>query len=240
MRTREYGQFCGLARAMEVLGQRWTMLVLRDLLVAPRRYSDLLAGLPGHTDQRAGQPAQGAGGRRSRRPRGAGRVRPVGGRPGRRRGQRNSGPHSTRWRTGVPPGCGSRATGEVVTDASLVGSLRVAAEGGTPPRRRGPVTYEVRVGAAVAHATVTGGRDRRRARRASRARPGRHRWSGVPRRPRRRPRCRRGTRCRSRRAHRRRVTARRLHGHLHRALQRGRPALSAEGSSPRPDTPSLR
>src|SRR5882757_10034070 len=47
MRTREYGQFCGLARAVEVLGQRWTVLVLRDLLVGPRRYSDLLAGLPG-------------------------------------------------------------------------------------------------------------------------------------------------------------------------------------------------
>lgn len=47
MRSREYGQFCGLARAAEVLGQRWTMLILRDLLVGPRRYSDLLAGLPG-------------------------------------------------------------------------------------------------------------------------------------------------------------------------------------------------
>ena len=35
------------SRATEVLGQRWTILVVRDLLVAPRRYSDLLAGLPG-------------------------------------------------------------------------------------------------------------------------------------------------------------------------------------------------
>jgi hypothetical protein len=46
--------------------------------------------------------------------------------------------------------------GEVVTDASLVGALRVAAQGGTPPSARGPVIYEVRVGSAVAHATVTG------------------------------------------------------------------------------------
>src|SRR6185369_17013031 len=36
-----------MARAAEVVGQRWTMLILRDLLVAPQRYSDLLAGLPG-------------------------------------------------------------------------------------------------------------------------------------------------------------------------------------------------
>ena len=48
--------------------------------------------------------------------------------------------------------------GEVVTDASLVGALRVAAQGGTPLRRRRPVTYEVRVGPAVAHASVIGGR----------------------------------------------------------------------------------
>jgi len=47
--------------------------------------------------------------------------------------------------------------GEVVTDASLVGSLRVAGQGSTPPRRRGPVTYEVRVGPAIAHATVIRG-----------------------------------------------------------------------------------
>lgn len=47
MRTRAYGQFCGLARAAEILGQRWTLLVLRDLVVSPQRYSDLAAGLPG-------------------------------------------------------------------------------------------------------------------------------------------------------------------------------------------------
>jgi DNA-binding HxlR family transcriptional regulator len=42
-----YGQLCGLARAAEVLGQRWTLLILRDLRVGPRRYSELIAGLPG-------------------------------------------------------------------------------------------------------------------------------------------------------------------------------------------------
>lgn len=47
MPTRPYGQFCGLARALEIVGERWALLVVRDLLVAPRRFSDLHRGLPG-------------------------------------------------------------------------------------------------------------------------------------------------------------------------------------------------
>ncbi|HEY4557031.1 MAG TPA: helix-turn-helix domain-containing protein [Enteractinococcus sp.] len=47
MAKREYGQYCGLARAAEILGQRWTLLIMRDVLVGPKRYSDLAAGLPG-------------------------------------------------------------------------------------------------------------------------------------------------------------------------------------------------
>jgi DNA-binding HxlR family transcriptional regulator/putative sterol carrier protein len=45
--TRAYGQYCGFARALEVVGERWAMLIVRDLLVAPKRFSDLLRGLPG-------------------------------------------------------------------------------------------------------------------------------------------------------------------------------------------------
>ena len=40
-------QFCGLARALEVLGDRWTPLVVRELLTGPKRHADLKAGLPG-------------------------------------------------------------------------------------------------------------------------------------------------------------------------------------------------
>jgi hypothetical protein len=69
---------------------------------------------------------------------------------------------------------------EVVTDASLVGSLRVAAQGGTPPQRRGSVTYEVRVGSAVAHATVTGSEINVKPGGHPRARPGRSRRTGIP------------------------------------------------------------
>jgi DNA-binding HxlR family transcriptional regulator len=44
--TRTYGQFCGLARAAEIVGERWALLIVRDLLVGPRRYTDLHRGLP--------------------------------------------------------------------------------------------------------------------------------------------------------------------------------------------------
>ncbi|MET9118911.1 winged helix-turn-helix transcriptional regulator [Streptomyces longwoodensis] len=46
MATREYGQFCGLARAMEVIGERWAVLIVRNLLSGPQRYTDLRRGLP--------------------------------------------------------------------------------------------------------------------------------------------------------------------------------------------------
>ncbi|MGW6688670.1 winged helix-turn-helix transcriptional regulator [Streptomyces sp. NPDC054961] len=46
MVTREYGQFCGLARALEMVGERWTMLIVRNLLTGPLRYTDLRNGLP--------------------------------------------------------------------------------------------------------------------------------------------------------------------------------------------------
>lgn len=47
MSTRTYGQYCGFARALEVVGERWAMLIVRDLLVGPRRFTDLHQGLPG-------------------------------------------------------------------------------------------------------------------------------------------------------------------------------------------------
>lgn len=38
----EYPQFCAIARAAEIIGQRWTLLIIRELYLGPRRYSDLL------------------------------------------------------------------------------------------------------------------------------------------------------------------------------------------------------
>ena len=47
MTRRSYRQYCALARALDVVGERWTLLVVRELCAGPRRYGDLLAGLPG-------------------------------------------------------------------------------------------------------------------------------------------------------------------------------------------------
>lgn len=46
-RHRTYGEFCGVARALDVVGDRWTLLVVRELLVGPARYAELLSRLPG-------------------------------------------------------------------------------------------------------------------------------------------------------------------------------------------------
>ncbi|MGZ3504775.1 MAG: winged helix-turn-helix transcriptional regulator [Vulcanimicrobiaceae bacterium] len=46
MKARAYGQFCGLARAIEIVGERWAVLIIRDLLVGPKRFTDLHHGLP--------------------------------------------------------------------------------------------------------------------------------------------------------------------------------------------------
>jgi DNA-binding HxlR family transcriptional regulator len=44
---RSYGQYCGLARALDLIGDRWTLLIVRELLIGPRRFYELQAGLPG-------------------------------------------------------------------------------------------------------------------------------------------------------------------------------------------------
>ncbi len=44
---RSYSQDCPIANGLDVLGERWTLLILRELVGGPRRYSDLRAQLPG-------------------------------------------------------------------------------------------------------------------------------------------------------------------------------------------------
>ena len=47
MTARTYGDGCGIAHALDLVGERWALLVVRELLLGPLRFSDLRAGLPG-------------------------------------------------------------------------------------------------------------------------------------------------------------------------------------------------
>lgn len=44
--TGGYGQYCPISRSLEVLGERWTLLILRDMLVGSSRFNELARGLP--------------------------------------------------------------------------------------------------------------------------------------------------------------------------------------------------
>lgn len=155
MVKREYGQFCGLARAAEMLGQRWTLLILRDLLVGPRRYSDLAAGLTGIPSnllstrlkelERDGLIVRTARG-------GADRsiVYAVTSRAAELQPALDA---LARWGAA---GMREPREGETVTQASLVTALRVAADHGTAPGGQ-LVGYTIRVGDVVAQATVGNG-----------------------------------------------------------------------------------
>jgi DNA-binding HxlR family transcriptional regulator len=45
--SRSYDQFCGIARALDLVGERWALLIVRDLILGPKRFTDLRRGLPG-------------------------------------------------------------------------------------------------------------------------------------------------------------------------------------------------
>jgi DNA-binding HxlR family transcriptional regulator len=47
MARKAYGQYCPVAHALELVGERWALLVVRELLSGPKRYTDLADGLPG-------------------------------------------------------------------------------------------------------------------------------------------------------------------------------------------------
>jgi DNA-binding HxlR family transcriptional regulator/putative sterol carrier protein len=47
MPEHSYQQYCGAARALDVVGDRWTLLIVRELMFGPRRFTDLIDGLPG-------------------------------------------------------------------------------------------------------------------------------------------------------------------------------------------------
>jgi DNA-binding HxlR family transcriptional regulator len=45
--AKHYGQYCPVAHALELVGERWSLLVVRELLHGPKRYTDLASSLPG-------------------------------------------------------------------------------------------------------------------------------------------------------------------------------------------------
>src|SRR3954467_13504421 len=45
MTTRSYNQYCGLSYALDKVGERWTLLIVRELVAGPRRFTDLMDGL---------------------------------------------------------------------------------------------------------------------------------------------------------------------------------------------------
>jgi DNA-binding HxlR family transcriptional regulator len=46
MTGKTYGQFCGLARSLDVVGDRWSLLIVRELMIGPARFGELRTGLP--------------------------------------------------------------------------------------------------------------------------------------------------------------------------------------------------
>jgi len=46
MTKRSYNQYCGIARALDLIGERWALLVIRELVLGPKRFTDLRRGLP--------------------------------------------------------------------------------------------------------------------------------------------------------------------------------------------------
>lgn len=155
MTNQEYGQFCGLARAAEIVGQRWTLLVLRDLAVGPRRYSDLVAGLPGiptNTLATRLKELEEAGLVSREAPTGTERSLVYALTP---RGEelRPAMDALSRWGAG---GMRTPREGEIVTTASIVGALRVAAGDGVVPKTWNS-TYTVHVGDIVAQVVMRDG-----------------------------------------------------------------------------------
>jgi DNA-binding HxlR family transcriptional regulator len=47
MARRSYSQYCAVARGLDLIGDRWTLLMVRDMLLGPKRFKDILESLPG-------------------------------------------------------------------------------------------------------------------------------------------------------------------------------------------------
>jgi len=168
MATRTYGQFCGLVRALDIVGERWALLIVRDLVLGPKRFTDLRAGLPkiptNVLSARLKELEQSGVVRR--------RLLPRAGAPG--RGDERAGVGRRRSSSGAvyelteygreledillrlglwgAQSLGDPAPGEIVTPDSLALALHSTFQ---PAKARGvDLTFEVRAGPVVVHAHV--------------------------------------------------------------------------------------
>jgi DNA-binding HxlR family transcriptional regulator len=155
MTDRSYGQYCGLAYALDLVGERWALLIVRDLLLGPRRFTDLHRGLPGI-------PSNVLSARLKELEQNGIVVRRVLPRPG-------SGVvydltdygrelEDVVLRLGLwgARSLGDPQSGETITPAALVVALRASFQ--TRAARKLRAGYELRVGDAVVHARVRDGR----------------------------------------------------------------------------------
>ncbi len=153
MTTRAYGQYCGFARALEIVGERWALLIVRDLLVEPKRFTDLhrgLAGIPTNVLTARLKELEHAGVIRRRvLPRPAGSV--IYELTAYGLELEDVVVHLGRWgaKSLGQPGCD-----EIVTADSLVMALRTIFHPDAARKTR--VGYELRLGEIVLHARVDG------------------------------------------------------------------------------------
>lgn len=155
MTNRSYGQYCGLARALELVGDRWALLIVRDLLVGPRRFSELeqdLSGLSSSVLAARLKELEAVGVvQREVLPRPESGFHYVLTEFG-----RDLGPAVKQFARWGARALGPPQPGEVVTQDSLVMALRTIFRPEKAGGRR--CGYEVRVGEAVVHVRVADAR----------------------------------------------------------------------------------
>ena len=154
MAGRSYDQYCGLAHALDLVGERWALLVVRDLLTGPKRFTDLRNGLgrvPTNVLSTRLKELEEAGVVERRvlpRPSGAVvyELTEYG------RGLEDAVLSLVRWGT---KSLGERGPDDVIPSASFALGLRGIFH---PDAARGvTVTYELRFGGAVVHLRVDDG-----------------------------------------------------------------------------------
>jgi DNA-binding HxlR family transcriptional regulator len=152
---RTYGQFCGFARAVEIVGERWAMLIIRDLMVGPKRFGELQRGLPkiptNILTSRLKE-LEGAGiiGRRASSQPGGGVLYEL-----TSRGRELEEPVLALGRWGAKL-LDTPRPDEIITNDSMVMALRTTFQ---PKAARGVhASYELRMGSVVIHARIADGK----------------------------------------------------------------------------------